>query len=363
MKHLRRMAMKLLGMFRKDRTEAELAREIAAHLTLLEDEFRRRGMTPEEASREARRAYGGVEQAKQSHRNERSILWLEQTLQDIRNASRALARNPSFTLVTVITLALGIGLNTTIFSAYNAVALKPLPVADAKTVVRLERWFKGRALGDIQYAFSYPEYVYCRDHQDSFTSVIAASWPLRVLATIGDAHDEGGNQVKTLFGQAVSGNYFTGLGINAGLGRTFSPQEDGPDGSNPIIVLSHTFWQREFNGDPNAIGKILKINGTAFTIIGVTPREFTGTSVIPQIPDFWAPIRMQPQLVPGRNWLTHPEDYRLQVLARLKSTTEWSAAQAEVTGLVQQFSTTFVPRNPTIKVTLQPTAFFGNTED
>ena len=363
MKHLRRMAAKLLGMFRQNRAEADLAREIASHLAMLEDEFRRRGMTDVEASRAARRAYGGVEQAKQSHRDERSILWLEQTLQDIRHASRALARNPGFTLIAVITLALGIGLNTTIFSAYNAVALKPLPVADAKTVVRLERWFKDRALGDIQYAFSYPEYVYCRDRQDVFTSVIAASWPLRVLATMGDAHDEGGNQVKTMFGQAVSGNYFTGLGINVGIGRTFGPQEEGTAGAGPVIVLSYAFWEREFNGDPNAIGKIIKINGTAFTIIGVTSREFTGTSVIPQIPDFWAPVVMQPQLVPGRNWLIHPEDYRLQVLARLKPTTEWKTAQAEITGLVQQFSTTYVPQNPTIKVTLQSTAFFGNTED
>ena len=363
MKQLRRMAEKLLGMFRKNRTEAELAREIVSHLTMLEDEFRRRGMAPEESSRAARKAYGGVEQAKQSHRDERSILWLEQTLQDIRHASRSLARSPSFALVAVITLALGIGLNATIFSAYDAIALKPLPVADAKTVVRLERWFKSRALGDIQYAFSYPEYVYCRDHQDAFTSVIAASWPLRVLATVDEARDEGDNQVKTLFGEAVSGNYFTGLGINAGIGRIFGPEEERAEGANPVIVLSHAFWQREFNGDPNAIGKILKINGTSFTIIGVTPREFTGTSVIPQIPDFWAPIGMQPQLVPGRNWLTHPEDYRLQVLARLKPTVEWNAAQAEVTGLVQQFSPAYVPRNPTIKVTLQPTAFFGNTED
>lgn len=149
MKHVRRLAAKLLGVFRKDRTEAELAREIVSHLALLEDEFRRRGMAPEEAVRAARRAYGGVEQAKQSHRDERSILWLEQTLQDIRHASRALARTPGFTLVAVITLALGIGMNTAIFSAYNAVALKPLPVADANTVVRLERWFKSRALGDI----------------------------------------------------------------------------------------------------------------------------------------------------------------------------------------------------------------------
>ena len=362
MRHLRRLTAKLLGMFRKNRTEVEVEREISSHLGMLEDEFRRRGVPPEEARRAARKAYGGVEQAKQSHRDERSILWLEQTLQDIRHASRALRRTPGFTLVAVVTLALGIGLNTTIFSAYNAVALKPLPVADAKTVVRLERWFKNRALGDIQYAFSYSEYLYCRDHQDVFSSVVAASWPIRVLASIDDPHG-GAEQVKTLIGDAVSGNYFAGLGVNAALGRAFGPNEDGHAGADPVVVLSYAFWQREFNGDPDAIGRVLKINGTAFTVIGVTPREFTGTSVIPQIPDFWAPIGMQPQLVPGRNWLTHSEDYRLQVLARLKPTTQWNAAQAEITGLIQQISSTHVAQNPTIQVTLQSTAFFGNTED
>ena len=359
MKNLRRMTAKLLGAFRHKHTDADLAREIASHLVMLEDEFRRRGLSAEEASRAARKAYGGVEQATQSHRDERSILWLEQTFQDIRHASRALARSPGFTIVAVITLALGIGLNTTIFSAYDAVALKPLPVADAGSVVRLERWFKDRALGDIQYAFSYPEYVYCRDHQDAFQNAMAASWPFRVLATIGSA-DRGGSQAKTLIGQAISGNYFSGLGINAESGRTFGPQEDG---ANPVIVLSHASWQREFNSDPGAIGKTVKINGTAFTIIGVTPREFTGTSLIPQVPDFWSPIGMQPQLVPGRKWLSHPEEYRLQVLARLKPLTRVNTAEAQITGLVQQFSTTYRPQNPTVKVSLQPTAFFGNTED
>jgi predicted permease len=353
-----------MGLLRIHRTEAELAREIASHLAMLEDEFVRRGMSQAEAAIAARKTYGGVEQAKQSHRDERSILWLEQTIQDIRHASRALTRNPGFALVAVITLALGIGLNTTIFSAYNAVALKPLPISNPKTVVRMERWFKNRALGDIQYAFSYPEYVYCRDHQDAFSDVIAASWPVRVLAAI-DADGKGGDNEVTLFGQAVSGNYFTGLGIKAPLGRTFGPQEDRGAGTSPVIVLSDSFWQREFNRGQNAIGKVLKINGTAFTIIGVTPREFTGTSIIPQIPDFWALIGMQPQLVPGRNWLIHPgpEDYRLQILARLKPTTGLNSARAEVTGLVQQFSSTYIPQNPTIQVTLQPTAFFGNTED
>ena len=139
---LRRMIAKLRNLLRNQPAEEELTREIASHLALLEEDLRMRGMTPEDARRTARQAIGGIEQAKQSHRDERSILWLEQLGQDLRHACRTLARNPGFTLAAVITLALGIGVNTTLFTAYDAVALRPLPVANPTSVVRLERWLE-----------------------------------------------------------------------------------------------------------------------------------------------------------------------------------------------------------------------------
>ena len=130
MRAIRRLLAKLENFFFRGRAERDLAREIDAHLALLQDDFEGRGMTPEEARRAARRAYGGVEQAKKLHRDERSFVWLEQLLQDLRHACRVLVRNPGFTTVAAIALALGIGVNATLFSAYNAVALKPLPVAE-----------------------------------------------------------------------------------------------------------------------------------------------------------------------------------------------------------------------------------------
>ena len=363
MKRWRRIVAKLLTLLRNKRVEEELAREVASHLALLEDEFQRRGMTPDEAHAAARQAYGGVEQAKQSHRDERSILWLEHTIQDLRHACRALARSPGFTLVAVITLALGIGVNATIFSAYNAVALKPLPVSDAKRVVRVERWLKSGYLGDLQYEFSYPEYLYCREHQDVFSSLVAASGPIRVLASISADSQEGANALKTLQGQIVSGDYFSGLGINARIGRTFGPDEDGAPGANPVIVLSYAFWQRGFQGDAEIIGRVVRINGTAFTIVGVAPQQFTGTELYPVVPDFWAPISMQTQLLPGQNWLNHATDFKFQILARLKAATGLNEAQGETDTLIRQFSRTYIPRDPTLSVTLQRTAFFGNTDD
>jgi macrolide transport system ATP-binding/permease protein len=364
MKRWKRMIAKVRSLLRNDRVEQDLAREVASHLTLLEDEFLLRGKAPDEARLAARRALGGVEQAKQLHRDERSIQWFEQTVQDFSHALRALARSPGFTLVAVITLALGIGVNTTVFGAYNAVALKPLPVADATRVVRFERWLKSGALGDLQYDFSYPEYVYCRDHQDLFSDLAAASGLVRVLASLSEGNQQGGgNEPKTLEGQLVSGNYFSGLGISARIGRTFGPDQDKATGADPVVVLSYAFWQRGFQGDTQILGHSIRANGTAFTIIGVAPQEFTGTSLLPQIPDFWVPVSMQEQLVPGQNWLNQPTDFKFQVLARLKSTIALRAAQEEADALIRQFSTTYTPHDPTLAVTLQRTAFFGNTDD
>jgi putative ABC transport system permease protein len=359
----RRYFAKLYNLFHPERAEQELAREVAAHLTLLEDEFQRRGMTPREARLAARREYGGIEQVKEIQRDERSFLWIEQALQDLRYACRDLTRNPGFTLVAVLTLTLGIGVNATLFSAYNAVALKPLPVADPNEVVRLERWFESGAKSEIQYGFSYPEYAYCRDHNDVFASLVAASWPRPVLLETPDGANGESSHLGRTTAQLVSANYFADLGISARFGRTFVPEEDRPPGANAVTVISYPFWQRRFHADPQVLGRVVKVNGAAFTIIGIAPKEFTGTSTLPQVPDLWVPLSMQAQLVPGRDWRHEPDDQELQIFARLKSSTTLKRAQAETDSLIRQYGTTFKPRDRTIATTLEHTAFFGNTND
>lgn len=359
---LRRIFARFWNFFHGRRAEAELAREVDAHLVLLADDFERRGMSPEEARVAAKRAYGGVEQAKQAHRDERSLLWIEHFLQDLRHAGRALVHSPGFTLVAVATIALGVGVNTTLFTAYNAVALKPLPVSDAEKVVRLRRTLQSGFIGENQYAFSYPEYVNLGSQQNTFQSVIAASWPVKVLVS---ATGETGssNQLTPAQAQLVSGNYFGALGINARLGRVFGPEEDRVAGRNPVVLLSHAYWQRQYRGDPQVLGRLVRIRNTSFTIIGVTPQEFTGTSLNPQVPDLWAPISMQGQLVPGQDWLHKPTDYELQVLARLNPGIALKQAEAQTDSLVRQFATTYVTKDRTLSVALERTAFFGNTND
>src|SRR5260370_36842749 len=131
-----------------------------------------------------RRGDGGVEYAKELHREERCSVGLEQTLQDLRRGCRGLARSPGFTLLATITLALGIGVNATLFSVYNGIALKPLPVADPDRVLRFKRLHNGRGWSMSQFAFSYPEYIYYRDHADAFSSVVAASWIVSALGSV-----------------------------------------------------------------------------------------------------------------------------------------------------------------------------------
>jgi len=344
---------RLMGALRRPFLDRDFDSEIEAHLQMLIDENARRGMAPDEARQAALRSLGHLTRLKESHREQRGLPQLETLFADLKYGARTLRANPGFTLVAALTLALGVGVVTTVFTAYNAVALKPLPVADPSQVVRLERWFADGGRGDLQYGFSYPEYLYCRDRNDMFTSLVAASGSHTVVA------DDG----EKLGGQMVTANYFADLGVPAQIGRTFLPDEDRTPGGNPVIVLSNAFWERRFHGDREITGRILKLNGVAFTVVGVAAREFSGTAVIPQTPDFWAPVSMQAQLTPGRDWLNTPGDQQFQILARLKPSATTRRAEAETAGLIRQFAGTYEEAHRTTTVTLQRTSLVGNTED
>lgn len=359
MRRWRWLLAKLQAVFRRNRFEQDLDREIASHLTLLADQFEREGMTPEHARQAARQSFGSVDQSKELARDARSVVWLEQTWQDARHACRSLRHAPGFALPAVVTLALGIGINATLFTAWDAVALKPLPVADPDRVVRLERWFQKGDVGDIQYAFSYPEFAYCRDHNGVLAGVAAASWPVPVVAEIRGGRSAAAATAETLHGELVSRGYFAVLGIRLRLGRAFAPQDD----SDSLIVLSHSFWRRRFNNDPGVLDRIVILNGRPFTVAGVAPEEFTGTSVGLQVPDFWAPLSAQKELAAGGDWFHDPARMQLQLLARLKRSVSVKRAQAEVDGLIRQFSSTWQAPDRTTAVTLQHTSFLGNTKD
>jgi predicted permease len=277
------------ALFRKEKLDAEMSEEIQAHLDALAAENERRGMSREEARYAAQRSFGGVEQIKERARDQRGWMWLEQSWQDLRYAVRGLRKTPSFTLTAVLTLALGIGVNTALFTVYNIVALRPLPVRDPDGLVKIS----GQRRGTFGPGFSYAEYVAYRDGNrvlSGLAAMIEASATLRPNeAAMRDPLFQG-RGTNSLSVQFVSDNYFSVLGAGMALGRGFLPEENNTPGAAAVVVLSHLFWERHFKSDPQVLGSSITLNGRAFTIVGVTAPGFSGQQPAP--PAAWLPLMM-----------------------------------------------------------------------
>src|SRR5919109_1391183 len=184
MAFLRNIVTGFRSLFRKEQVDRELDEELRAYQEMAAEQKMKDGMSRKEALRAVRLERGSLEVSKEIVRSGSWESILETCWQDLRFSLRMLVKNPGFTAVAVLTLAMGIGLNTTLFTTFDSIALKPLPVKDPESVVRFKRWFASGAAGDIQYAFSYPEYLYYRDQNHAFSEVIAASWPTQVVATL-----------------------------------------------------------------------------------------------------------------------------------------------------------------------------------
>ncbi len=344
----------LLG---RQRVERELRDELDDYIEIAAQEKMRRGMPREAAVRAARVELGGAEAVKEEVRGVGWESFVYSLLTDTRYGARLLRRSPGFTVIAVLTLALGIGVNATIFSAFDAVTLRPLPVPDGSELLRLERWVKSNLHGSSQYAFSWGEYVHLRDQQTAFSGLIAASFPARIAAALPGSDGRSAAPENVLL-QLVSANYFSHLRVNPISGRGF---RDG-DAQEMAVVISHPFWQRRWFGDTSVVGRTVRINGADLTIIGIAPADFIGTANPPVVPDVWAPLALQPQLLPGRDWLTDPTDHEVQLLGRLAHGNQ-QQAQAEMELLLQQFDGQHEQTDPTLRVTLQLATLFGNTED
>ena len=307
------------NVFRKKRVEEELDEEVRSYLELMAAEKVRRGMAPEEALCEARRDLGGLEQVKESVRDIRMGVSLDTVSQDLRYAFRALLRNPAFSSVAVLTLALGIGANTTIFTVVNGVLLKPLPYPDPDRLFMLwEKQLSDGSLGTVAPA----NFADWRDQTHSFEKLAAIDpYPDFILSGSGDPH--------RLTGAAVSADFFSLLGVRMALGRDFLAEEDRP-GHNQVVILSYPAWLRYFGAKPDVVGKPLTLNSSVFTVVGVLPREF---SFVSEASDFqsrnhfelWTPLGLRS---PPEAWQrgTHP----LSVFARLKSGVPLQRAQADL---------------------------------
>jgi len=254
-------------MFWRKRKSNDFAAEINAHLELETERLKEQGLSEAEARTAARRAFGNVTRVEERfYESGRWLAW-DHLDQDIRFGLRSLRKSPGFTAVAVLSLALGIGANTTIFSYVNALLLRPPSAVAAPDKLRA-LW---NCLPDGQYLqFSYPDYVYYRDHSQVFSGLVAySSDPERVSW-------KAGGETELIMGQLVSGNFFSVLGVKPNLGRAFLPEEDQVPLRNPVVVLNHKFWQQRLGSDLRVIGRTLIFNGNSFSVVGVAPPHFDG---------------------------------------------------------------------------------------
>src|SRR5690349_9881091 len=268
---------------------------------------------------------------------------VESLLQDLRYAVRILARNPGFTAITVLALALGIGVNTGVFTAYKAMVARPLEARDPGSMVNLALM---RESGAADFTFSYPDYEAYRDSTHSFDGVIATKLERLRLTDAGHTVAQRKSVAESGFGRlgllpsgannaefasvlAVSENYFQILGTGPFRGRTFDSLATSELLNSAPVLISENYWRKRFAGDPAVLGRIIRLNGVAVTVIGITPYDFTGTHI--GVPDFWLPFRLEPLVHGDENWLRNRENRFCRVFARLAPGKNMESAQAEVT--------------------------------
>src|SRR5262245_51048484 len=311
--------------FRRQQCEADLDAEIRSHL----DEAIRgrieRGESPDEARANALREFGNVGLVKEVTREMWGWASLERLLQDLRFGWRILRKRPGFLLFAILTLALGIGANTAIFSVANAVLNEPLPIKDGDRIVEL-RSFTPRE--PIPRGVPYPDYVELRKRVAEYVDLFGVSGDNLVLGASGVGNNAAADsEAEELHGLLVTGNYFSALGGNALLGRTLTPADDQEVGAHPVVVMSHGFWQRRFGAAPDIVGQKILIKGRAYTVVGVAEASFTG--VERRAPDVWLPLLMSDQFKSGDNRLS-PHGPSPRVMGRLQPGVSLRRANAAV---------------------------------
>lgn len=338
MRYLRRFLSKCIGFVRNRHTEAELDREISAHLALLEDDYREKGMTADQARRAARLIYGNVELAKQAHRDERSILWVEQLLQDIRYTMRQFRKAPGFAITIILTIALGIGANTAIFTLIHSILMKSLPVADPKSLYRIGNTYTGccftngldNANGEFD-IFSWANYRHLRASTPEFENLAAVQAGPGSLSV-----RRGAGTAQSKPGEFVSGNYFNTFGVSAFAGRVFTDNDDQAS-APPVAVMSYQAWQSDYAGDPSVIGDTFYLQSQPVTVVGIAPPDFYGDRITAKPPAFWVPLSDEP-LLSGANSILHlPIACWLYVLGRLRPGVAIDPLQQQISANLRQW--------------------------
>ncbi len=308
MKMLRAWFLRLKGLFHLQRREAEFAAEMESNLQMHIEDNVRAGMSPAQARREALLHFGSADSIRESYNRQSSLPFIETFIQDVRYGLRSLRKSPGFTIVAVLTLALGIGANTAIFSVINAVLLRPLPFQDPNHLVQL--WQTEASPGD--YPLTGPDYLEWQSQNQTLEASALFTWPQPVNAS----RDVEAQPVSSISTQA---NFFSVLGVKPEIGRTFAPGEDQPD-KLQVVVLSHGFWKKFFGGRGNVLGEKILLNNQAYSVIGVMPDWFNFPTRI----YVWIPLDMSRKNIAGNG------SHRFQAVARVKPGRTIAEARADL---------------------------------
>ncbi len=321
--------------------EDDLDRELRTHLDLEAEEQQEAGSSSEEARYAARRAFGNTTRVTEEVREMWGWTWLERLIQDSRIGLRQFRKSPGFTAVAILTLALGIGANTAIFTLVHAVMTQSLPVANPGQLYSLgdtKLCCDTTDITDLRDNFalySYPLYKHVRDNTKEFSELAAfQSW----LPSLSVRRSGSSGAAEPFFGEFVSGNYFSLFGVGAFAGRTITPTDDQTN-AQPAAVMSYRAWLQRFGSDPSVIGATFTINGRPATVVGVMPPGFFGDTLRSDPAEFWIPLATEPELDHDNVFLNQPSEFWLYTVGRLQSGVDPAQAQAKVKTEIQQWLT------------------------
>jgi macrolide transport system ATP-binding/permease protein len=336
-------------LFNRGKYEEELNKELRFHLDLHTSDLIAQGYSPEEARRQARLALGGPEQVKESCRDASRTRWLGDLLQDLRFGIRMFRKAPGFTIVAVMALALGIGVNTAILSAVNGFVLRPLPVDKPEELVvpywgrKTDRQVWGR--------FSYSNYADVREQNKSFSDLCAWSEASAGISSSESRNSGDSERAEVVWGELVSSNYFDVMGVKPVLGRGFVPEEDSTPNAHPVVVISHPLWQQRFNRAPDVVGKTVYLNGQPFTVIGVMPESFLGSAFYLR-KAFWAPLMMSQKFGRRADWRTDRSYQLFNLYGRLKPGVTMAQAEMDLNLVADGLAKLYPEDNGATKIQL-----------
>jgi predicted permease len=303
---------RLAGAIRPQRRDQDLEEELRLHLELAAEAARRRGASPEEASRLAVIEVGATPQAMEALRDQRGVPWLEDLVRDLGYGLRALGRHKGFTAAALLSLALGIGANAGIFSLFDQVLLRPLDVPGARRLVQFQWQWRGRSVGVEYGAGSLVSYPLCRDLEsqgDLFDGVFCR-YPTSVNVSTGSAHEP-------VRADVVSGSYFSTLGVRPLRGRLIAPSDDRRPDAHPVVVVSEDLWRQRLGAASDVVGRRLLVNNYPMTVIGVAPASFRGVD-LDSVPAIWIPAMMKRRVTPDWDDLLNRRTYWMHALGRVR---------------------------------------------